>query len=358
MRIQSLEFLSSLVAAPSTTGNEQATAELFHDYLSTVVDEFRIDVSGNAIAALNPGAPMKIMLSGHMDEIGFVIHYIDENGFLSFSPVGGHDSVVPIGQRVFVQGRSPVPGVIGRKAIHVLSAEDLKEKPKMSDLWIDIGACSREEALTLVQLGDAVTYQYEFQHLAGNLATARAFDNKAGLFIVAEAFRLLKEEGGLHPDVGVFAVATVQEEIGSKGATTAAFAIDPQTAIAVDMGQALDYPGIDPREYGVLDVGKGPGVSRGANTNPVVFDMLQKAAEKDGIPYQISITPGTSPTDAKALLVSRGGIATGLLEVPLRYMHTPSEVVSLADVEACAQLLAAYCRAVTPETDFAARPTG
>jgi endoglucanase len=352
MRAPSLEFLKSLVATPSTTGNEQAIARLFRDYLSEVADTIRTDVSGNAIAALNPDAPMKIMLSGHMDEIGFVIHYVDENGFLFFSPVGGHDSVVPIGQRVFVQGKSPVPGVVGHKAIHVLSAEALKEKPKMSDLWIDIGVGSREEALGLVQLGDAVTYQYEFQHLAGNLATARAFDNKAGLFIVAEALRLLKENGGLHPDVGVFAVATVQEEIGSKGATTAAFAIDPQTAIAVDMGQALDYPGIDPREYGVLDVGKGPGVSRGANTNPVVFDMLRQAAEKEGIPFQISVTPGTSPTDAKALVVSRGGVATGLLEIPLRYMHTPSEVVSLADVDACARLLAAYCRSVTPETDF------
>lgn len=352
MRAQSLEFLKALVATPSTTGNERAIATLFRDYLGATADTFRIDVSGNAIAALNPGASMRIMLSGHMDEIGFVIHYIDDNGFLFFSPVGGHDSVVPVGQRVLVQGRSPVPGVVGRKAIHVLSAEDLKEKPKMSDLWIDIGAGSREEALALVQLGDAVTYQYEFQQLAGDLATARAFDNKAGLFVVAEALRLMQEEGGLHPDVGVFAVATVQEEIGSKGATTAAFAIDPQSAIAVDMGQALDYPGIDPREYGVLDIGKGPGVSRGANTNPVVFDMLRKAAKKDGIPYQVSITPGTSPTDAKALMVSRGGVATGLLEVPLRYMHTPSEVVSLADVEACAQLIAGYCRSVTPDTCF------
>jgi putative aminopeptidase FrvX len=352
MRAQSLEFLKTLVATPSTTGNEQAIARLFRDYLSPSSDTFRIDVSGNAIAALNPDAGMRIMLSGHMDEIGFVIHYIDKDGFLFFSPVGGHDSVVPVGQRVVVQGRSPVPGVVGRKAIHVLSAEDLKEKPKMSDLWIDIGVGTREEALGLVQPGDAITYQYEFQHLHGDLATARAFDNKAGLFIVAEALRLLKEEGGLHPDVGVYAVATVQEEIGSKGATTAAFAIDPQTAIAVDMGQALDYPGIDPREYGVLDIGKGPGVSKGANTNPVVFDMLRRAAERDGIPCQVSITPGTSPTDAKALMISRGGIATGLLEVPLRYMHTPSEVVSLADIEACGRLLASYCRSVTPDTSF------
>jgi putative aminopeptidase FrvX len=352
MRPQSLQFLKTLCATASTTGNEQAIARHFRDYLGGVADSFEVDVSGNAVAALNPDAPMKIMLSGHMDEIGFVVHNIDENGFLFFSPVGGHDSVVPIGQRVVVQGRQPVPGVVGRKAIHVLSEKDLKRKPEMSDLWIDIGASSREQALALVELGDSITFQYEFQQLAGDLVTARAFDNKAGLFIVAETLRLLKEEGGLRPDVGVFAVATVQEEIGSRGATTAAFAIAPRTAIAVDMGQALDYPGIDPREYGVLDIGKGPGISRGANTNPVVFGLLREAAERDGIPHQVSITPGTSPTDAKALQTARGGIATGLLEVPLRYMHTPSEVVSLADVEACARLLAAYCRSITPGTNF------
>jgi endoglucanase len=287
-----------------------------------------------------------------MDEIGFVIHHIDENGFLFFSTLGGHDSTVPIGQRVYVHGKSRTPGVVGRKAIRVLGPDEMKAKPKMSDLWIDIGASSREEALGPVELGDAVTFQYEFQPLAGDCAAARAFDNKAGLFIVAEALRLLKEDGGLDPGVAVFSVATVQEEIGSRGAETAAFAIAPQTAIAVDMGQALDYPGIDPREYGVLDIGKGPGISKGANTNRVVFDRLRAAAERDGIPYQVSITPGTSPTDANALQTSRGGVATGLLEIPLRYMHTPSEVISLTDVEACARLLAAYCRSVTPETDF------
>jgi endoglucanase len=352
MRTESIAFLTRLIETPSPTGNEQLIAKEYRSYLAETADLLRTDVNGNVIAALNPDASMKIMLSGHMDEIGFVVHYVDDNGFLFFSTLGGHDSVVPVGQRVFIHGVSRIPGVVGRKAIHVLSPDELKAKPQMSDLWIDIGVSSREEALQFIRLGDGVTFQYEFQALAGDAATARAFDNKAGLFIVAEALRLLKDEGGLHPQVGVFSVATVQEEIGSRGAQTAAFAIDPQTAVAVDMGQALDYPGINPQERGVFNIGKGPGISKGSNTNPVVFNLLRKAAERDNIPYQVSITPGTSPTDANVLQTTRGGIATGLLEVPLRYMHTPSEIVSLSDVEACARLLAGYCRSITPNTSF------
>ncbi|WP_102957585.1 M20/M25/M40 family metallo-hydrolase [Mangrovicella endophytica] len=355
MQPQSLEFLKTLVATPSPSGSEQAIARVFEDYLAPFFHQFDKDVLGNATAALNPDASMKIMLAGHMDEIGFVVHHIDARGLLYFSPVGGHDSVVPIGQRVWVHGRTRIPGVVGRKAIHVLNPDELQNKPKMSDLWIDIGASSQEEALALVSRGDPLTFQHEFAPLAGDRAVARAFDNKAGLFIVAETLRILAQEGGLNPDVGVYAVATVQEEIGSRGAQAAASRIQPQSAIAIDMGQALDYPGVDPSEYGQLDMGSGPGISQGANTNPVVFTMLREAAELSSARYQISVTPGTSPTDARVLQAADSGIATGLLEVPLRYMHTPSEVISLGDVENCIRILVAYCRSVTAETDFTPR---
>jgi putative aminopeptidase FrvX len=321
-------------------------------YVSEYADETSTDVNGNVFAVLNPKAKMRIMLAGHMDEIGFMIHYIDESGLLFFGTIGGHDSMIPVGQRVWVHGRERLAGVVGRKAIHLLDPAELQKKPEFSDLWIDIGATCRADAEAAVQLGDVVTFQYGFQRLLGELATARAFDNKAGVFIVAEAMRLLKQQGGLHDQVGVYGVATVQEEIGSRGAQTAAFASAAQTGLAVDMGHARDLPGINPRQHGKFDVGAGPGVSRGANTNHAVFELITEAARDENIPFQTTVMPGTSPTDAKALQVSRSGMATGLLEIPLRYMHTPCEVLSLADVENCARLMAAYCRRITPDTTF------
>jgi endoglucanase len=330
-------------------------AKLFRQYTGSFADQVTTDSQGNVTAVMNPDAAMKVMLAGHMDEIGFVIHYINDEGLLYFSPIGGHDSVVPVGQTVWVHSKQRVPGVVGRKAIHLLEPDELKKKPEMKELWIDIGATSRAEAEATVELGDAVTYQHEFQMLIGDQATARAFDNKAGLFIVAEALRLLKEEGGLDAQVGVYAVGTVQEEIGSRGARTAAFNIDARSGLAVDMGHAIDYPGVSRSHFGRLDIGKGPGISRGANTNPVVFALLTEAARADGIPYQVDVTPGATPTDANALQINRGGMAAGLLSVPLRYMHTPCEVLSLKDVENTARLIAAYCRRLNPHEDFTPR---
>lgn len=355
MQTDSLEFLTSLIAAPSPSGHEQPVARLYRDYASRFADEVSTDVLGNVTAVLNPRAPMKVMLAGHMDEIGFIIHHIGDDGLLYFSAIGGHDSTTPLGQRVWVHGRERVPGVVGRKAIHLLEPDELDRKPKMQDLWIDIGAASREAAEAVVRLGDVVTYQQEFQMLMGDRAAARAFDNKAGVFVIAEALRLLREEGGLDPRVGVHAVATVQEEIGSRGAQAAAFGIAPQCGLAVDMGHATDYPEVRPARHGRLELGKGPGLDCGANTNPAVFALLVEAARQEGIPCQVHVTAGATPTDAQPMQINRAGMATGLLNVPLRYMHTPCEVLSLSDLEATARLMAAWCRRITPDTDFTPR---
>ena len=352
MRSDSLAFLKAIVSAPSPSGYEQPVAKLYREYTKVSADQVTTDVHGNVIAVLNPDAPMKVMLAGHMDEIGFILHHISDEGLLYFSAVGGHDSVIPVGQTVWVHGKHRVPGVVGRKAIHLLEEDERKKKPEIKDLWIDIGATSKAEAEEAVEVGNVVTYQHELQMLMGDRATARAFDNKAGLFIVAEALRLLVEEGGLDARVGVYAVATVQEEIGSRGARTAAFGIAAQSGLAVDMGHAVDYPGVSKSRYGQFDIGKGPGISRGANTNPVLSALLTEAATAEDIPFQVNVTPGASPTDANALQLNRDGMAAGLLSVPLRYMHTPCEVLSLKDVEDTARLLAAYCRRVTPTTDF------
>ncbi|MHC2020225.1 M42 family metallopeptidase [Methylobacterium sp. CM6247] len=355
MRPASVEFLKALTNVSSPSGYEQDAAKLYREYTGAFSDQVSTDAHGNVAAVLNPNASMKIMLTAHMDEIGFIVHYIDDSGLLYISGIGGHDSVIPLGQRVLVHGKERVPGVVGSKAIHLLDEEERKQKPKLTDLWVDIGATSRTEVESIIQLGDVITYQYEFQALMGDRATARGFDNKAGLFIVAEALRALNEEGGLHPDVGVYAVASVQEEIGSRGARTSAFNIAPQTGLAVDVGHAIDYPAVSKARFGQLDIGKGPSVSRGPNTNPMVFSLLLEAAKAEGIPFQVSVFPSATPTDANAMQVNRGGMAVGLLGVAIRYMHTPCELLSLTDVEQCARLMAAYCRNVTPETDFTPR---
>lgn len=355
MRQQSLEFLKEIVNTPSPSGFEEFAADVYTRYTSTYADQVSTDVHGNTTAVLNPNAEMKIMLAGHMDEIGFLIHYIGDDGLLYFSTIGGHDSVIPVGQRVWVHGKERVPGIIGRKAIHLLKDEERKKKPEIDDLWIDIGATSKEEATALVALGDPVTYQYEFQQLLGDRATARGFDNKMGSFIVAEALRLLKEEGGLDSGVGVYAVATVQEEIGLRGAKTSSFSINPQSGLAVDVNHAIDYPSVSKTKYGQLDIGKGPSVMRGANANPIVFQMILEACESEGIPYQVDVTGGGTGTDGNAMQLNRSGMAVGIVGVPLRYMHTPVELLSLTDVENCARMMAAYCRKVTPTTDFTPR---
>lgn len=355
MRKKSLEFLKAIVNVPSPSGYEERAAKVYRDYTKPFADKVMTDVHGSVAAILNPDAGMKIMLAGHMDEIGFIVHYVSDEGLLYFSGIGGHDSVIPVGQRVWVHGKKQIPGVIGRKAIHLLEEDERKKKPEIKDLWIDIGAANREEAEEVVSLGDVVTFQYEFQELLGDRATARGFDNKMGAFIVAEALRLLKEDGGLDAGVGVYAVATVQEEIGLRGARTSAYSIAPQTGLAVDVNHAIDYPGVSKSRYGQLDVGKGPSVMRGANANPIVFSMIIEAAKDEQIPYQVDVAPGGTGTDANAMQLNQGGMATGLLGVALRYMHTPCELLSLKDVEDCARLMAAYCRKVKPETDFTPR---
>jgi endoglucanase len=293
-----------------------------------------------------------------MDEIGFIIHYIDDAGLLYFKTIGGHDSAIPVGQKVWIHGTKQTPGVIGRKAIHLLDDDERKKKPDIKDLWIDIGAASRAEAEEFVSLGDVATYQYEFQLMLGDRAVARGFDNKMGSFIVAEALRLLKEEGGLDPNVGVFAVATVQEEIGLRGAKTSAYGINAQSGLAVDVNHAIDYPSVSKTRYGQLDMGKGPSVVRGANANPIVFNMIKEAAAKDEIPYQVDVEAGGTGTDGNAMQLNRAGMAVGILGVALRYMHTPVEMLSITDVENCAKLMAAYCRMVKPDTDFTPRILG
>jgi putative aminopeptidase FrvX len=348
------EFLKRLVNTPSPPGREREASDVFREYVEEYVDEVRRDLHGNTYAIVNPDADARIMLAGHVDEIAFIVHYISDEGLLYFKGVGGHDPVVPVGQRVWVLGRRRVTGVIGRKPIHLLGDEGAlgKGSPQIHEMWIDIGARTREEAEEIAPLGTTAVYVDEYADLENGLAAARGFDNKVGAYIVAHAMRLLHEAGGPRAGVGVYAVATVQEEIGFRGATTAAYTVGAKTGLAVDVSHATDYPGISKERHGRLELGGGPSITRGAYASPVVCDLLAEIAREEGIPLQIEVAAECTGTDATPMQVARGGMAVGILGVPLRYMHTPCEVLALSDVEHCARLMAAFCRRIDPVLDF------
>jgi len=335
-------FLAELLQARSPSGYEAEAQAVFDRYLKAHVDQLEKDALGNRIATLNPKGNPTVMLAGHMDELGLMIVYINKEGFLYFDTIGGHDLSVISGRRVVIQtAKGPVYGVTGKRAIHLMEEEDRKRVPKKHEMWIDIGVKNKAEALSRVAIGDVATYDHELQMLGGSLATARAFDNKVGAYVVGETLiRLAKAKKKLAAKV--VSVATAQEEIGVRGATTSAYAIHPQLAVAVDVGHATDHPDCDNRKYGETRLGGGPILCRGANINPEVFARLKRAAEKAKIPHQIEADPRPTGTDARAIQMSRGGVATGLVSIPLRYMHTPSEVVDLEDVERCVLLLVEF----------------
>ncbi len=356
MREESFEFLRQIVNTPSPSGYEWKAQAIFREYTGRFADEVHTDVLGNTYAVLNPEGYPRVMLSGHVDEIGFVVHYISDEGFIFFSPVGGHDSIIPVGHRVHIHTKhGPVLGVIGRKAIHLLSDEERRKKPELSDLWIDIGATSKAEAQEQVRLGDPITYVDELQPLRGDFVTARGFDNKMGCFVVAEALRLLSDQRS-ELRCAVYAVSTVQEEVGLRGARTIAYEVDPQVAVTVDVGHSIDYPGVDKKKHGDQAISRGPVICRGSHVNPLVFEMLVSTAEEKQIPYQIEVAGGRTGTDNDAIQLSRSGVATGLVSVPIRYMHTPCEILHLGDLENTVRLLAEFTLRVHPGINWT--PTG
>jgi tetrahedral aminopeptidase len=346
------DFLKRLVETPSPSGFEEPNAQNFREYLAPIADEITTDALGNVIAAINPEGFPRVMLSGHVDEIGFLITYISDEGYCYFRGIGGHDNAVIVGQRVVIQTQGgPVPGVIGKKPIHLLTSDERGKPVEMHDLWIDIGVTGgRDEAIAAgVRVGDPATYDIGMTRLLGDRVAARAMDNRIGAWVVAEALRRVKE---MNPKAAVFAVATVQEEIGLRGAMTSAYGVAPQIGIATDVTFAADYPSMDKRRTGDIKLGGGPTILRGANANRKFADKMIALAEEHEIPYQPEATPGGTGTDANAMQISRAGMTTGLIGIPLRYMHTPCEIISLADADNAAQLMALTCAALTPDDDW------
>jgi endoglucanase len=338
------EFLVDLLNARSPTGAEYEAQAVVDKYVEDEVDVYRRDTMGNRFATVNPEGDPKLMFAGHIDELGLIVTYINEQGFLYFETLGGHDKSMISGRRVSIMTKNGIiKGVTGKRAIHLMSPEDRKKVPETHEIWIDIAVKSREEAEKLVGIGDTAVYDQSFELIRGSVGVARAFDDKAGAYAVMEAVRRLAK-GKL--DACVTAAATTQEEIGTRGAMTAAFSENPDFAIAVDVGHATDSPDCDHRKYGSFKQGGGPIICRGPNINPVIFDIIVRAAEKNKIPYQVEADPRPTGTDARAIQVAQAGIATGLLSIPLRYMHTPSEMVDLEDIEHTIQLLVAVSKSL------------
>jgi endoglucanase len=337
-------FLTELLHARSPSGYEAEAQAVFDRHVKPAADTYANDALGNRIATLNPGGDPVLMLAGHIDELGLIITYVNAAGFIYFDTIGGHDLSIISGRRVIIQtANGPVKGVTGKRAIHLMDEEDRKKVPRKHEIWIDIGARSKKDALARVAIGDVATYDHELELIHGSIGTARAFDDKVGAYVIGETLiRLAADKKRLAAKV--VSVATTQEEIGVRGATTAAYLVNPHIAVAVDVGHATDHPDCDNRKYGETTLGGGPILCRGANINPKVFDRLLRAAKKTRIPYQIEADPRPTGTDARAIQMGRGGVATGLVSIPLRYMHTPSEIVDLEDVENCVKLLVEFAK--------------
>ena len=350
----SIAFLKRLLDTPGPSGFESAPARVWRDEARAFA-EVSNDVAGNSLAVVNPNGAPTIMLAGHIDEIGLIITYIDDDGYCYIAGIGGWDPQVLVGQRIRIMGRNgDVFGVIGKKPIHVIKAEDRKKASQMTHLWIDVGATSRENAEERVSVGDAGVIDSRTIDFPNGRIVSRSIDDRIGAFIVLEGLRRYAEQPGA---ARVVAVATTQEEIAHHGggARVSATRIGPQMALVVDVTHATDYPTAEKKEQGDHRIGGGPVLTRGSIISPVVFTLLRDAATRLSIPYTVHAAGGESWTDADAIHVAREGIATGLLSIPNRYMHSPNELVSLEDLDRAAALIAETCRAVTAETDFTAR---
>ena len=341
MREESTQFFRHLLEAPGPAGDERAPARVWRTYAEAFA-EVHADALGSSFATVNPSGSPHLAVFGHIDEIGLVITHVDDEGFLWFDAVGGWDAQVLVGQRIRILGRhGPVAGVVGKKAIHLIERDDRDKASRIRDLWIDIGADGGEDARRHVRPGDLAVLEQPVLALGETRLAARAIDNRAGAFVALEAARLYAEQGA---GCRFTAVASVQEETSFAGASTGAFSAQPDVAVAVDVTHTTDYPESEKRREGDVKLAGGPSLARGAGVHPAVFDLLVEVAEAEGMAYQVESAGGSTGTDADAVHRSRGGVPTAVVSVPNRYMHSPSEIVDLRDLEAAARLVAAFAR--------------
>jgi len=352
MREESFNFLKALLETPSPSGFETKGQRVWSDYVTPLTEKVRSDPYGNVYATLNAEAKPKILLAGHADEIGLMVNYINDEGFLFFQGIGGVDRAMLRGQRVLVHGaEGSVPGVTGHLAIHMQEPDDRKKVPEFHEVFIDIGARSRAEAEKLVRVGDPITHDAGIVRLAGDRIAARGCDNRIGTWAVAEALRLLAAKKA-ELTACVVGVSTIQEENGLYGATMAGYRAEPNAALVVDVTHATDIPICSKAKHGDVKLGGGPVLSIGSANHPVLIERLRAVAKRQGIPVQFEAAPRRTGTDADAIFLQRGGIPTVSIGLPNRYMHSSVEVIELADLQAVAELMAAFCLEVQEGDSF------
>jgi putative aminopeptidase FrvX len=347
--------LLDLLAARGPSGYERAPAGVWREAASAFAS-VSSDVIGTPLALVAPRhgyehATRRLLVMGHIDEIGLIVTHIDDDGYLWFAGVGGWDPQILVGQRVVLDTRDgPLKGVVGKKPIHLLRDDERKKVAELRELHIDIGARDGEQARTLVRIGDVAVIDAEPLELLGGRLVSRALDNRLGSFVALEAARLVAQAGGAQWEIA--AVAAVQEETTFGGSRTSAFALEPDAAIVIDVTHATDAPGIDVKEIGKHELGSGPVIGRGSNLNPSLFELLHQVAEDEDIPFTVDASARATGTDADAVHLSRGGVPTALVSIPLRYMHSPVELVQLDDVHACARLIATAALRLQHEQAF------
>jgi putative aminopeptidase FrvX len=350
------QLLLALLAARGPSGYESPAAEAWRQ-AALEFAQVSTDVVGTPLATVpatgRPPTPApRLLLVGHIDEIGLIVTHIDDEGYLWFRPVGGWDVQVLIGQRLVLDtATGPLTGVIGRKPIHLLRDDDVKKVPETRELHIDIGARDGDDARRRVRIGDVAVIDALPAELPNGRLTSRALDNRLGSYVALEAARLVAAAGGAQWEVT--AVAVAQEETTLGGSRTSAFALEPAAAIVIDVTHATDAPGIEVKESGKHELGSGPVLSRGSTLNQRLFELLLGTAEAEGIAVTIEASARGTGTDADAVHLSRGGVPTALVSIPVRYMHSPVEVVQLGDVHACARLIAAAALRLDGDISFA-----
>ncbi|MDQ6812033.1 MAG: M20/M25/M40 family metallo-hydrolase [Actinomycetota bacterium] len=348
--------LLDLLDARGPSGYESAPAAVWLAAASAFAT-VSTDVLGTPLALVpaKHGArqpPPRLLVMGHIDEIGLIVTHIDDEGYLWFREVGGWDAQILVGQRLIVDTRDgPLKGLVGKKPIHLLRDEDTKKVADIREMHIDIGARDGAQARERVRIGDVAVIDAQPAELPNGRLTSRALDNRLGAYVALEAARLVAQAGGAQWELA--AVAAAQEEITLGGSRTSAFALAPAAAIVVDVTHATDAPGIDVKGSGKHELGSGPVLSRGSTLHDGLFELLHQTAEAEQIPFTIEASARSTGTDADEVHVSRGGVPTGLVSIPIRYMHSPVELVQLDDVAACARLIAAAALRLDSESSFA-----
>ncbi|MDR2492051.1 MAG: M20/M25/M40 family metallo-hydrolase [Coriobacteriales bacterium] len=367
MNKKDLEFLKALTEAPSPSGFEAPAARILRERLASTADTVETNVLGSVHATLKgTGAAPSVMIAGHIDEVGMMVKYISDEGFISFEAIGGVDAAILPGTRVNVYATGDanaskgtetgcgalLRGVMGRKPIHLIDPDERKKVTSADKLFIDVGLDGKE-AKRRIRIGDAITYGVGFEEFGDGYAVARAFDDKLGVWIAVRVLEEVKKAGRARCDV--IAAGTVQEEIGLRGGVTSAYGVNPVIGISAEVGHATDYPDIDKRKHGEAVCGKGPIIARGPNINPLLFERLIDAAAKTKSTYQIGPEARATGTDANAIQLSRGGKVAGLVSIPLRYMHTPTEVLKLADLDHAIRILTRFVLDLDESADFIPR---